>query len=163
MSLFPPELLRRAEQLLRQLSAAHLKLATAESCTGGLLSALLTEIPGSSEVFTHGFVTYANAAKTDMLGLPSPLIAVYGAVSEEVAVAMARDALKASGADVAVAITGIAGPGGATPNKPVGTVHIAVAYKAKPTLHEKQRFVGDRSEVRLQAVAAAVGLVQRSQ
>ena len=159
MSLFARELLRDAEVLLRQMRAIHLTLATAESCTGGLLSALITEVPGSSEVFTHGYVTYANVAKSDMLNIPAPIIAVYGAVSEEVAMAMARDAQKTSGALIAVAITGIAGPGGATPAKPVGTVHIAVARKDHPARHAKYQFAGDRADVRLKAVAAAIEMV----
>lgn len=161
MSLFPRELLGDADNLLRHLRAQRMTLATAESCTGGLLSALLTEIPGSSAVFTHGFVTYANEAKSDMLNIPAPLIAVYGAVSEEIAMAMARDAQKKSEATISVAITGIAGPGGATASKPVGTVHIACARRDHPTLHEKFQFAGDRSSVRLQAVAAALELVWR--
>jgi nicotinamide-nucleotide amidase len=161
MSFFPHTLRQRAEDLLQRMQAERVTLATAESCTGGLLSALITEIAGSSAVFTHGFVTYANEAKSDLLNIPAPMIAIYGAVSEEVAMAMAREAQKKSGATIAVAITGIAGPGGATPTKPVGRVHIACARRDCTTLHQKFLFSGDRSAVRLQAVAAALDMVQQ--
>ena len=120
-------LAERAAALLKRYEAAGLRIATAESCTGGLVAARLTEIPGSSTVVDRGFVTYSNAAKTEMLGVPAGLIAQHGAVSEAVARAMAEGALARSGADVAVAVTGIAGPGGATAAKPVGLVHFAVA------------------------------------
>ena len=160
MSLFPREMLQQAEILLQQLRARGLTLATVESCTGGLVSAVLTEITGSSDVFTHGYITYANAAKTGMVGVSGTLLKTYGAVSKEVASAMAEGALKASGANVSVAITGIAGPGGATAGKPVGLVHIASARDGFSTLHAAQQFSGDRSTVRLQAVTAALELVQ---
>lgn len=152
-------MLHQAEMLLQQLRARSLTLATAESCTGGLISALLTEIPGSSDVFTHGYVTYANAAKTGMIGVPESLINTNGAVSKEVAIAMAEAAQKTSGADVAIAVTGIAGPGGATKDKPVGLVHLACARAGFSTLHAAQQFSGDRSTVRLQAATAALELV----
>lgn len=161
ISLFGKALYEEAESLLRQLRARQLTLATAESCTGGLIAALLTEIPGSSEVFTHGFVPYANEAKASMLGIPDPLIKVHGAVSEKVAIALAEDAQRVSGADVAVATTGIAGPGGATKDKPVGLVHIACARKGFKTLHSRAQFSGDRASVRLQAVGAALEMIQR--
>lgn len=161
MSLFGKAMVEEAEALLRQLRARHLKLATAESCTGGLIAALVTEVAGSSDVFTHGFVVYANEAKSSMLGIPAPLIKVHGAVSEKVAIALAEDALRVSGADVAVATTGIAGPGGATKDKPVGLVHLACARKDFSTLHTAAQFSGDRATVRLQAVQAALELVQR--
>jgi nicotinamide-nucleotide amidase len=156
---FAPELLREAEHLLHQLRAQKLTLATAESCTGGLLSALITEIAGSSDVFAHGYITYANAAKTAMIGVPKALIETHGAVSEQVAISMAEGVLKTSGADLAVAITGIAGPGGATAAKPVGLVHIACARRGEATHHIAQQFSGDRAAVRLQAVKAAMDLV----
>ncbi len=161
MSGFAPERLRMAEQLLQSLRARGLTLTTAESCTGGLLSALLTEIPGSSDVFTHGYVTYANAAKASMLGVPEPLLKTHGAVSAPVAIAMAQGALHHAGASVSVAITGIAGPSGATADKPVGLVHIASARAGYSTLHQQQVFSGDRASVRMQAVVAALELVQR--
>jgi nicotinamide-nucleotide amidase len=161
MSIFSVELVQRVENVLQQLRAQKLTLATAESCTGGLVSALLTEISGSSDVFTHGFVTYANAAKIVMLGVPHTLLEAYGAVSEEVACAMAEGALRVANADVAIAITGIAGPSGATVTKPVGLVHIACARVGFSTLHHAQQFTGARSAVRLQAVEVALALVER--
>ena len=161
MSLFPRDLLHQAEIVLQQLRARNLTLAIAESCTGGLVSALLTEIPGSSDVFTHGYITYANQAKDDMIGVDRALIRTHGAVSKEVAIAMADGALKTSGASVSVSITGIAGPGGATAGKPVGLVHIASSRTGYSTLHGAHQFSGDRSAVRLQAVVAALELVQR--
>jgi nicotinamide-nucleotide amidase len=161
VSLFPAELLRSAEILLQQLRARKLTLTTAESCTGGLLSALITEIPGSSDVFTHGYITYANAAKIGMVGVSETVLKTHGAVSKEAATAMAEGALKTSGASVSVSITGIAGPGGATAGKPVGLVHIASAQKGFSTLHIAQQFSGDRAVVRLQAVVAALELVQQ--
>jgi nicotinamide-nucleotide amidase len=161
MSLFPEALTKDAEHLLQQLRAQKMTLTTAESCTGGLVSALLTEISGSSDVFTHGYITYANAAKIAMLGVDATLIETHGAVSEEVARAMAEGALRVAGAHVAVAITGIAGPNGGTATKPVGLVHIACARDGCATLHVAQQFSGDRSTVRLQAVAASLELVGR--
>ena len=113
--------------LAQALRTAGLKLATAESCTGGLIAAACTAVAGSSDWFERGFVTYSNEAKTEMLGVPAALIAAHGAVSAEVAQAMAEGALAHSRADLAVAVTGIAGPGGATPGKPVGTVWLSVA------------------------------------
>lgn len=159
MSIFNNEWLRAAENLLQQLREKKLTLTTAESCTGGLLGALLTEIPGCSDVFTHGYITYANAAKKNMIGVPETLIATHGAVSEQVARAMAEGALRAAQADVSVAITGIAGPGGATTQKPVGLVHIASAGAGYKTLHAAHHFTGNRASVRLQAVAAALALL----
>ena len=159
--MFSAELLHQAEIVLQGLRARNLTLTTAESCTGGLLSALITEIPGSSDVFTHGYITYANAAKMGMLSVGDALLQDYGAVSKETATAMAEGALKASGASVCVAITGIAGPGGATADKPVGLVHIASSRRGFSTLHAARQFSGDRATVRLQAVVAALELVQQ--
>lgn len=154
MSIFSDHLTKLAIDVLASCRAKGWKLATDESCTGGLISALLTEISGSSDVFTHGFVTYANEAKAE-LGVNAELITKHGAVSEEVARAMAEAALKAAHADIAVAVTGIAGPSGGTAEKPVGLVHIACALHGK-TLHEKFQFSGDRSAIRLSAVEAAL-------
>ena len=123
--MFDDALIREAASLLDACRARALKLATAESCTGGLIAALLTEIPGSSDVVERGFVTYSNAAKTEQLGVPADLIATHGAVSEPVARAMAEGALSHSHADLAVSVTGVAGPGGGTATKPVGLVHLA--------------------------------------
>jgi nicotinamide-nucleotide amidase len=136
-------------------------LATAESCTGGLIAAVLTEIAGSSAVVDRGFVTYSNEAKTGMLGVTPALIGAHGAVSSEVAMAMAEGAIRASLADIAIAVTGIAGPGGGSAEKPVGLVHFAVAARGAETTHSERRF-GDigRSAVRLAAVEAALEMIR---
>jgi len=134
-------------------------LATAESCTGGLVSAALIAIPGSSSVMERGFVTYTNEAKQEMLGVPGALFETVGAVSEGVARAMAEGALTHSRAQVSVSVTGIAGPGGGTIDKPVGLVHMAAAKLGGETLHERHIFSGDRTAVRSQAVNAALSLV----
>jgi nicotinamide-nucleotide amidase len=148
-----------AQALLAMARAAGLRIATAESCTGGLIAALLTEIPGSSDVVERGFVTYSNDAKTDMLGVPAALIVAEGAVSRAVAEHMALGALQHSRADIAVAVTGIAGPGGGSAQKPVGLVHLAAA-SAKGVTHRACRF-GDigRDGVRLQAVTVALEML----
>ena len=139
----------------------RLKIATAESCTGGLLAALLTDLAGSSDVFERGFVTYSNRAKEEALDVPGDMIADFGAVSEAVARAMAEGALDNSRANLSVSITGIAGPGGGTPMKPVGTVHLACARENRAILHEVKHF-GDigRAEVRLATLEAALNLLQ---
>ena len=158
-----PDLKDRAAALLRDYEAKGLKIATAESCTGGLVAALLTEIAGSSAVVERGFVTYSNEAKTELIGVPADLIAGHGAVSEPVARAMAEGALSHSRADVAVAITGIAGPGGATATKPVGLVHFGLARAGAGTVHLERRY-GDlgRENVRRRAVEEALGLLERA-
>jgi nicotinamide-nucleotide amidase len=158
--MFSAVLLSSAEKLLTDACRKNLKIATAESCTGGLIAGLLTEIAGSSDVFERGFVTYSNTAKEEALGVPQDLIAAHGAVSAEVARAMAQGALKHSRADLAVAVTGIAGPGGGTPDKPVGLVHI-VAARGEKIIHRECRF-GDigRTEIRLKSVATALELVE---
>jgi nicotinamide-nucleotide amidase len=134
-------------------------LATAESCTGGLVAAQLTEIAGSSDVVDRGFVTYSNAAKMDLLGVPKALLDAHGAVSAEVATAMAEGAVANSKAEVAVAVTGIAGPGGGSQTKPVGLVHFAVARRHAATRTERHVFAGDRSAVRRASVEAALRLL----
>ncbi len=136
-------------------------LATAESCTGGLVAALLTDVPGSSAAFERGFVTYSNAAKAEMLGVDPALIAAEGAVSEAVARGMASGVLAHSRADAAVSITGVAGPGGGTAAKPVGLVHFACARRGGSVVAVERRF-GDigRSAVRLASVAEALGLFE---
>ena len=134
------ELIEPARALLDLCRARKLTIAAAESCTGGLLAATLTEIPGSSAVFDRGFVTYSNDAKTAMLGVPVDLLAAFGAVSRETAQAMASGALARAGVDLAVAITGIAGPGGAMPGKPVGLVHIAAASRGGRLSHQARQF-----------------------
>ena len=156
----PQKLIDEAAALLAAYRTAGLRLATAESCTGGLVAAFLTEIPGSSDVVERGFVTYSNEAKTDLVGVPPDLLRAHGAVSAEVAGAMAEGALRHSRAQVAVAVTGIAGPGGATARKPVGLVFLAAARAGGPTFVERHRVIGDRHAVRLAAVAAAFTLLR---
>lgn len=133
-----------------------LRIATAESCTGGLVAATLTAIPGSSDVFERGWVTYSNAAKSENLGVPPALIAEKGAVSAEVAEAMARGVLHRAQADVAVSVTGVAGPGGGSAEKPVGLVYIGLARKDGWSQVERCEFAGDRDAVRHQSVARAL-------
>ncbi|MCX5514851.1 damage-inducible protein CinA [Kaistia algarum] len=153
-------LLPAAEALIQRLAKAGLTVATAESCTGGLIAGTLTEVSGSSAVVDRGYVTYSNEAKTDMLGVPAELIAHVGAVSREVALAMVEGALARSGADLAVAVTGIAGPNGGSPEKPVGLVHFGIARRGHPARHDVQIFAGlDRSGVRLATVAHALKLL----
>lgn len=155
--MLPEDLLVTAAALVQRMSANGLKLATAESCTGGLVAAAITDVPGSSAVLERGFVTYSNEAKMAVLGVDPALLATHGAVSAPVAIAMAEGALRSSLADVAVSITGIAGPGGATDTKPVGLVHLAVARAGRPTVDEVCRF-GDLSRrgVRVAAVRQAL-------
>src|SRR5690606_31460086 len=159
--MFPSDLVDEARQLLDTMRERGLMLVTAESCTGGLISALLTEIPGSSDVVERGYVTYSNAAKASCLGIEPQLIATHGAVSEEVARAMASGALAHSEADIAVSVTGVAGPGGGSAEKPVGLVHFGAARKGQPVLHLEKRF-GDlgRSAIRLESVRTALDLVK---
>jgi nicotinamide-nucleotide amidase len=160
--MFPSPLLSLAQVVLAEAREQRLRLATAESCTGGLIAGLLTEIPGSSDVLDRGFVVYSNRAKSDLLNVPGDLIADQGAVSEAVARAMAEGAVENSNAHMAVAVTGVAGPGGGTKLKPVGLVHVAAARERRSILHEAHRF-GDigRSEIRLKAVEAALMLLRR--
>jgi len=159
--MFAPALLSLAETVLREARAKGLRIATAESCTGGLIVGLLTEIPGSSDVVERGFVTYSNEAKEELLGVPHALIATHGAVSEEVARALAAGALVHSRADVAVAVTGIAGPGGGTAERPIGLVHFSASRKGGMTIHAEHRF-GDigREAVRLRSVETALDLLR---
>ncbi|MEZ5669232.1 MAG: CinA family protein [Alphaproteobacteria bacterium] len=155
-----------AEALLALYRDRGWMVATAESCTGGLIAATLTEVAGSSDMVDRGFVTYSNQAKTQMLGVPADLIARHGAVSEPVAVAMARGALAASRADVAVAVTGIAGPGGGSAEKPVGLVFLACARKADGAAAagrvERHVFPGDRAAVRQSTVRVALRLLREA-
>jgi nicotinamide-nucleotide amidase len=150
----------KAAQVLELCRARGLKVATAESCTGGLVAGALTEIAGSSDVVDRGFVTYSNDAKEAMLGVPPATLARHGAVSAETAAAMAVGALEKSSADIVVAITGIAGPGGGTQQKPVGLVHFAAASRDGRNLARERRY-GDvgRQSVREQSVAAALDLL----
>ena len=159
--MFPPDLTARAAALIARYRAAGLMAATAESCTGGLITGLLTEIPGSSNVVERGFVVYSNEAKEELLGVPAETLVKHGAVSEETARAMAEGALKKSRADVAVSVTGIAGPDGGTAEKPVGLVHFACARRGAPTVAREERF-GDigREAVRLASVRVGVDLLE---
>jgi len=158
--MFTPDLTKKAEALLSDLRRRRLRVATAESCTGGLVAALFTDIPGSSDVVERGFVTYSNDAKHELLDVPEEMLAQHGAVSEAVARAMAAGALAHSHAEVAVSITGVAGPDGGSAEKPVGLVHLAAARRGGPTLHRACQFgnIG-RTGVRLASVEVALQLV----
>ena len=154
------ELNEQAAALLERYRQAGLKIATAESCTGGLIAGCLTNIAGSSAVFERGFVTYSNEAKEEAIDVPADLIARHGAVSAEVAEAMAAGALARSQADVAVSSTGIAGPDGGSAEKPVGLVYIALSDRRKAWC-ERHQFLGDRSEVKARFSQAALDLLRR--
>jgi nicotinamide-nucleotide amidase len=155
------ELIAPAQALLDLCRQKKLKIATAESCTGGLLAATLTEIPGSSDVLDRGFVTYSNEAKQAMLGVKATTLASFGAVSRETAEAMAKGALAHAPVDLAVSITGIAGPGGGSPGKPVGLVHFAAASRGHPLIHQDRHF-GDigRAQVRRASVLQALAMLR---
>jgi nicotinamide-nucleotide amidase len=159
--MFSPDLITRATELIARYRAAGLMAATAESCTGGLIAGLMTEIPGSSDMLERGFVVYSNAAKQELLGVPAEMLVSHGAVSEETARAMAEGALGASRAEVAVSVTGIAGPDGGTATKPVGLVHFACARRGKPTVAREERYgaIG-REAVRLASVRVALDLLE---
>lgn len=150
----------QAEQIVAGLRNHGHTLATAESCTGGMIAAAITDIAGASDVFERGFVTYSNDAKSEMLGVPAGMIAQYGAVSQQVARTMAEGALQNSHASIAVSVTGIAGPGGGSANKPVGLVHIACARSEHETLHVELRFGAlERREIRRASVEQAFALI----
>jgi nicotinamide-nucleotide amidase len=153
------ELNEQAAALLKRYRQAGLKIATAESCTGGLIAGCLTNIAGSSAVFERGFVTYSNEAKEEAIDVPADLIARHGAVSAEVAEAMAAGALARSQADVAVSSTGIAGPDGGSAEKPVGLVFIGICRRGTAAGHQRRVFPGDRDQVRLGTVQAALALL----
>jgi nicotinamide-nucleotide amidase len=161
--MFSEGLLATALNLLAAAREKHLRIVTAESCTGGLIAGLLTEIPGSSDVIERGFVTYSNEAKQELLGVPADLLRTHGAVSEPVARAMAQGALKQAHAERSIAVTGIAGPGGGSAAKPVGLVYIAVARPEGDVMTREYRF-GDigRDRVRLASVEKALMLLADS-
>jgi nicotinamide-nucleotide amidase len=161
--MFADALLSLARDTLERARKQNLRIATAESCTGGLIAACLTEIPGSSDVMDRGFITYANTAKTELLGIQVELLAKHGAVSEQVARAMAEGALKAAKVQLAISCTGVAGPTGGSTEKPVGLVHIAIAREGRPTLHRECRF-GDigRGEIRMKTVEATLLLAAQA-
>lgn len=160
--MWPRRILDLAETVLAEARAKGLKIATAESCTGGLVAGALTEIPGSSDVFERGFVTYSNDAKLESLGVIVDTLDKFGAVSAPTAIAMAEGAIANAKADVSVAITGVAGPTGGTPNKPVGLVHFAAARRGGATETEVRRF-GDigRHKIRMESVEVALKLLRR--
>src|SRR5271170_6963772 len=159
--MFSADLTARAANLIARYRAAGLMAATAESCTGGLIAGLLTEIPGSSNMLERGFVVYSNAAKQELLGVPTATVVSHGAVSEQTAVAMAEGALRASRAEVAVSVTGIAGPDGGTAAKPVGLVHFACARRGGAAVALERRFEPlTRSAIRLASLETALGLLE---
>lgn len=159
--MFPTRLFNIALLLSEELREQKLRLVTAESCTGGLLSALLTEISGSSAFIDRAFVTYTNRSKQEMLGVPGDVLADYGAVSEPVARLMVQGALENSRANIAIAITGVAGPTGGTRLKPVGTVHLACLRENRSLIHEVRNYgnIG-RNEVRLASVETALEMIK---
>jgi nicotinamide-nucleotide amidase len=160
--MFDAQLLHDSAELLELSRRANLKIATAESCTGGLIAGCLTEIAGSSDVIERGFVTYSNEAKIEMLGVPKMLITLHGAVSEQVARAMAEGALARSLADITISVTGVAGPGGGTKEKPVGLVHFACAGRGRPTVAHHEVFPGDRAAVRDATVQTAFAILRHT-
>lgn len=155
------EITAAAERLVALLKEKHKTVATAESCTGGMIGAALTSVPGASEVYGFGFVTYANEAKERLLGVRRETLLAHGAVSPETAKEMAAGALAASGADLAIAVTGIAGPGGGTPEKPVGLVYVGIADAGGPRA-EKLQFHGSRDGIRRATVLAALALALKN-
>lgn len=157
--MFPEDLRKAATELLELGKRLNARMVTAESCTGGLVAALLTDIPGSSATFMGGAVTYSNAMKHRLLDVPEEMLEKYGAVSEEVARAMAKGACEQLDANASMAITGIAGPGGGTPDKPVGTVHLAAQWRDR-MVHRHAVFPGNREAVRLAACGAAIILLR---
>jgi len=157
--MFHPDTLKLAEAVLAVCRSRNWYVATAESCTGGLVAAALTAIPGASEVVDRGFVTYSNKAKIELLGVPQETIAAHGAISAETAAAMARGAVVRAGVDLAVSVTGIAGPGGSTPEKPLGLVYLGVARKGGAARVERRIFSGDRAAVRHAALGLALELL----
>ncbi|MBR0672717.1 CinA family protein [Neoroseomonas soli] len=159
--MLPQATLDQARDLLAALEREGKTLATAESCTGGLIAAALTSVAGSSSVVMAGFVTYSNEAKVRMVGVSETSLAAHGAVSEPVAREMAEGALARAEVDLALSCTGIAGPGGATPGKPVGLVFIGLARRGAPPVVERHVFPGDRAAVRAATVAAALALAAR--
>jgi nicotinamide-nucleotide amidase len=159
-SVFDPETLALAKEALAQCRARNWRVATAESCTGGLVAAALTAIPGASDVFERSFITYSNPAKMELLGVPPETIVTNGAISAEAAEAMARGALSHAPVDLAVSVTGIAGPGGGTSQKPVGLVYLGLASKDGLIQVERRNFAGGRAEIRDAALLLALALLR---
>ena len=161
MSLFPEDIEAAAREIIRLYAARGHMLVTAESCTGGLIAGALTEVPGSSAVVDRGFVTYTNEAKMDLIGVQPAVLASCGAVSRETALQMAAGSLRRSRAAVSVAVTGIAGPGGGSAEKPVGLVHLAARSRSGAIIHREMRY-GDpgRTEIRLATVRTALEMLR---
>ena len=157
--MFLNEQVKLAEKVIIACKKRSLRLATAESCTGGLIAGCLTSVSGASEVLQFGFVTYSNQAKINMLGVSTGVLSEHGAVSEIVSKSMANGAISSGNADISVSVTGIAGPGGGSTEKPVGLVHISVAREHYNTMHERHFFDGDRDAVRSQTITAALNLL----
>ena len=147
------------EQIITKLIEQNISISTAESCTGGSLGKIITSVPGASGIYGYGFITYANEAKENLLGVPNEILETVGAVSPETALAMAEGARRASGSDIGVSTTGIAGPGGGTPEKPVGLVYIAIADK-NGSEFRKLNLTGDRDQVRRKTCEEVFGLVK---
>jgi nicotinamide-nucleotide amidase len=158
--MLPDATLQNAESLLAACRSRGIMLATAESCTGGLIAAALTAIAGSSDVVDRGFVTYSNGSKHEMIGVPMPLLETHGAVSEEVARAMAEGALVRSRAAIVVAVTGVAGPGGGSADKPIGLVCFGLARTGQQVVSEQQVFPGDRAAIRAATVVHAFNMIR---
>lgn len=154
-----PDIIEMAGKVIAAAKGKNILISSAESCTGGLVSAALTSISGSSDVFERGFVTYSNQAKHQAIGVSVDLLGMYGAVSKEVAKAMAEGVLNHSLAHLSIAVTGIAGPTGGTKEKPVGLVHIASRCMKNPTLHEEHHFKGNREKIRIESVRASLRLL----
>ncbi|MBB43223.1 MAG: damage-inducible protein CinA [Rhodospirillaceae bacterium] len=160
--MFSEEILHQTEKLLKTCSKKKLKLATVESCTGGLISAVLTAIPGSSDVFDRGFLTYSNEAKIELVGVPPKIIIDHGSVSEETAIAMAEGALIRSNANISLSVTGIAGPGGGNAEKPVGLVFFACAIREGKTHANSFVFKGSRTIIRIKSVKKGLQIIENT-
>ena len=158
--MFSAALVNLANAVIRRCQTQQCPLTVAESCTGGLIAGCLTEVPGVSTVFERGFVTYGNGAKHEMLGVPRDVLNRCGAVSEEAVTAMAEGALERAKAGVAIAVSGIAGPGGGSPERPVGLVHFAAIRRGSPVRHRSRVFSGDRTAIRLATVETALTMLQ---
>jgi nicotinamide-nucleotide amidase len=157
--MFSEDTCRLAEKVISFCKRNNLRLATAESCTGGLIAGCLTSISGASDVLQYGYITYTNQAKINLLGVSASILDEHGAVSEIVSRSMANGAIRPSSVDISVSVTGIAGPSGGTSQKPVGLVHISAARDHFETLHERHLFDGDRDAIRMQAVKVALELL----
>jgi len=161
MTIFPENLIRLAEDIIKLARIKKIKIVTAESCTGGLISACLTAVSGASDVFDSGFATYSNKSKTNSIGVPVETIKTFGAVSNETAMEMAMGASKTSEAQIAISTTGIAGPGGCSKEKPLGLVYIGFYLDNPPKIYAlRHKFEGDRASIRIQAVENALGILK---